>query len=101
MDAYKNIEAILLDDIAPFLGVRAADPVVIANQMMQRGLINQATFDLFQTLRRARNVAAHIAPGRITSQEAIDYGDHATTLRFRFSYALGRLRGEGEHKPKE
>jgi hypothetical protein len=101
VEAYRGIETIILDEISPLLGVKAADPVVIVNELLKRSFIDQAAFDLFQTLRRARNVAAHIAPARITSQEAIDYGDHATKLLAQLSSALGKLQAAVKYKAKE
>ena len=99
IDAYKDIEELVMDKIAPLLGVHANNPSVIVNELVRRELTDSATLNLFGVLRSARNVAAHQRTG-ISVDEALDYWDHIQNLASKLNFALGRLEVLARQKEK-
>lgn len=62
VEAYKRIEEVL-NKIAPLLDLHNVDNALpIVNELTKRGLIDNGTLALFNTLRQARNVAVHLGP---------------------------------------
>jgi hypothetical protein len=78
IDAYKDVEALLLvigDELAkrePTLKLGRGTRIM--EELYRRRLVDENAFELFQTLRKARNTAAHTGSGsQLTDGEAFDY----------------------------
>jgi hypothetical protein len=91
VDAYKYVEEIIFNEIAPLLGISTTNPAVIVSELVKQDLTDQSTLQLLGVLRQARNVAAHARNGRIAAEEALDYWQHLMRLRSKLNYVLGRL----------
>jgi hypothetical protein len=94
IETYNGIEELVFNRIAPLLGIKAVNARSIVSELVKRDLTDQTTLELFDTLNKARNVAAHSRPGLITSTEAFDYGQHARRLIGSLSFAIGRREGQ-------
>jgi hypothetical protein len=69
------------------------------DELVKRELIDGRTRDLFNTPRKARNVASHGGSNRrITPGEALDYNEHSLRLTSRLSFVLGQVEAEAKFK---
>jgi hypothetical protein len=94
LERYKTLEAII-ERIGRLLnlgdGVKSS---AVLDELLKRKLIEMPTFTLFNTLRQARNVAAHSGgEKRITPGEALDYGEQADKVSGRLWFVVGQLEG--------
>jgi hypothetical protein len=100
VEVYKRIDAIL-DKLAKHLEMKMPfNNDLVIHELVDRSLLDKAALELYNTLRNARNVAAHVAPGRISTKEALDYRSHTISLLARLHTALGRLEGQARNPLK-
>jgi hypothetical protein len=91
VETYNRVEGILIK-IALELGIESGtSSSAILDDLLRRGLIDTSLVQLAKTLSEARNVAAHVRPGRLTTAEALDFREHTEKLLGRLSYLLGRV----------
>jgi Domain of unknown function (DUF4145) len=90
IESFKVIED-LLSAIGTHMKLpRPKNLRAIIDELHRREMIDSATRDLFNTLREARNAAAHAGGNkRITPGEAVEYADHTDRLSSRLHHALG------------
>ena len=95
LQAYIEIERVT-GQIRSFTeALPVSQPLSVAAQLVNRGLIDRNTYELFKTLRRARNAAAHGSTrDGVSSVEAIEFVNQARLLREILEKVLEKLRLE-------
>jgi hypothetical protein len=94
IEEFKEIEEIALE-VGEALGLapRAGRIDIPVQRLLDLGLIDDNAYDLFISLRRARNAAAH---SRVTigieSVDALEYRQNAELMKQILERALGKLR---------
>jgi hypothetical protein len=101
MDAYQQIESLLVDKIAPFVDGVASSPSAVMDILAKRELSDDGMAKMFKILRNARNVAAHGSGRGITSEEALDYWEHVKNLKGRLYFILGQLDAKSKYEAKK
>jgi|SRR5580704_11450057 hypothetical protein len=79
--AYKEVEELLLN-IRGQLGVHVTFNLPsVMRKLLEMRLIDETTFKLFESLRKARNAAVHAGFATITPAEALEFHDQAELLK--------------------
>jgi hypothetical protein len=89
-EVFKDVEDLCFR-ISDAIGIPRTSADQIMGELYARGEVDDRARDLFNTLRKARNLLAHDwGDRRLSPGEALDYREHSTRLMAWLSFVLGK-----------
>ena len=80
LESYKRIESELVS-IRNRLGIeKRSNLPTVMNELIKRELLDYGAVEFFNTLRRARNSAAHAGAEKVTPSQAMDYAQQVEAM---------------------